>query len=155
MHQVLQAFRKAGKIRNLIGMFPQTDLLPLSPISAGVSNRGKEGSMCHFHTPLGSSHEPLTHFEIINPKAILSKQVFIQVSISVSIFLIFSTFSTLANCITAKRVCVFPYAHVQICACKWRSEPGIGSLSHHSLTYSLKQGLTDEPIICQYQYSLV
>lgn len=70
-------FGRQEKIRNLIGMFPQTDLLPLSPISAGVSNRGKEGSMCHFHAPSGSSHEPLTHFEIINPKAILSKQVFI------------------------------------------------------------------------------
>lgn len=58
-------------------MSPQTDLLPLSPISAGVSNRRKAGSMCHLHAPSGSSHEPLTHFEIINPKAVLSKLIFI------------------------------------------------------------------------------
>ena len=37
-------------------------------------------------------------------------------SIHVSIFLVFFTFSTLANCITAKRLCMFPYVHVQMCA---------------------------------------
>lgn len=155
MHWVVQVFpRVTGRIRNLIGMLLQkSDLILLPPISFQLEfQTGQRCVPCAISMPCQSlSIGHYTHFETINPKAFLSKQVFVSASIAVFIFLVFFTFSTLANCIIVKRVrmfpyvhahvkrvCMFPYVRVQVCVNEWRPEADIGSLSQ-----SLSRFLTE------------
>lgn len=101
--------RKAARIRNLIRMSPQTDLISLFHISIEFQT-GEKQVLCAI--PMSSpesSHKSL--YQLWNNQ---SKGLLVKTSLHTSeyssfhFFLVFFTFSTSANCITAKRICMFP-----------------------------------------------
>lgn len=105
----------------------KSDLILWSPISFQLEfQTGQRCVPCAMPMPCQSlSIGPCTHFEIINPKAFLSKQVFMSASTAVFIFPVFFHTGRLHYCHEGMRV----HACMQVCVNEWRPEADTRNLS--------------------------